>query len=59
MFSVECWGWDFLLVFSLDSQCVRIHPISMPVGDMRINWQVPKLLVSDVWGRRLLLSIKK
>jgi hypothetical protein len=53
MFSVECWGWDFLLVFSLERQCLRIHPIiSMPVGDMRINWQVPKLLVSDVWGRR-------
>jgi hypothetical protein len=27
-----------------------IQYLSMPVGDMRINWhQVPKLLVGDVW----------
>jgi hypothetical protein len=41
---------EFLLVLSVELQCLVIHPIlSMPAGDMGINWQVPKLLVGDVW----------
>jgi hypothetical protein len=52
MLCVKYWGWDFLLEFFCEFSFMRIHPIiSMPVGDMRINWQAPKL-VSDVWRRR-------
>jgi hypothetical protein len=40
-----------LLVFCIE----RIHPIkNMPVGDLRNNWQVSNLLLSNVWKRRVL-----
>jgi hypothetical protein len=39
-------GWRVLFG---ELPCLGIHPIlSMPLGGIRINWQVPKLLVNDV-----------